>query len=291
MPDKTTFIKVKEEQNQGLATRKNLYRSIEKDIGRPVISYCTSFSKDVLIDDSDATMLEDVLRTMSLDKGIALFINSPGGYVLVAERIIQILREYSDTGEYISIVAGKAKSAATIICLGSSKILMGSTSELGPVDPQVEIIQGDSTKVYSVFNLIESYKQLFENAINEKGNLAPYLQQLGNYDARDIEELKSALELSEDISVRTLKSGMMYDIEEEAIREKIEVFLTPEKAKSHGRAIYAKEAKECGLNIEAIPLRDKTWSKIYELYYRINNLLNTTPLSKLIESKDSVFGY
>ena len=169
MSNKTTFVKVKEEQGQGLASRKNLYRSIEKEIGRPVISYCTSFSKDVLIDDNDATMLEDVLRTMSLDNGIALFINSPGGYGLAAERIIQILREYSDTGEYISIVAGKAKSAATMICLGSSKILMSSTSELGPVDPQVEITQGNSTKVYSVFNLIRSYKELFQDAIKEKG--------------------------------------------------------------------------------------------------------------------------
>ena len=291
MSDKTTLVKVKEEQNQGLATRKDLYCSIEEELGRPIISYCTSFSKDVLIDDNDAVMLEDVLRTMSLDNGIVLFINSPGGYVLVAERIIQILRQYSGTGEYMSVVAGKAKSAATMICLGSSKILMDPTSELGPVDPQTQITQGDSRKTYSVFNLIRSYEKLFESAVKEKGNLAPYLQQLGNYDARDIEELRSALELSKDISVRALKSGMMSNLEEDLIRKKIEIFLTPEKSKSHGRAIYAEEAKECGLNIETIDLRDKTWSKIYELYYRINNLLNSTLTSKLIESKDSEFAY
>ena len=84
---------------------------------------------------------------------------------------------------------------------------------------------------------------------------------------------------------------MMSEIEENTIRKKIGGFLTPEKSKSHGRAIYAKEAKECGLNIEIKLLRDKTWSKVYELYYRINNLLNTTPVSKLIESKDSGFIY
>ena len=291
MSDKTTFVKVKEEQNQGLSTRRELYDFIEEELGRPVISFCTSFVKDVLIDDGDAIMLEDVLRTMSLERGIALFINSPGGYALAAERIIQILREYSGTDEYISIVAGKAKSAATMICLGSSKILMDSTSELGPVDPQIQLTQGDSRKVYSVFNLIRSYEKLFEGAIKEKGNLAPYLQQLGNYDARDIEELKSALELSKDISVRALKSGMMSGTRESSIRKKIEVFLTPEKAKSHGRAIYAKEAQKCGLSIETKPLKDETWSKIYELYYRINNLLTSTPTSKLIESRDDGFVY
>ncbi|MCY3826029.1 MAG: hypothetical protein OXG10_01425 [Candidatus Dadabacteria bacterium] len=289
MSGKTTFIKVKEEQNQGIATRRELYNSIEEKLGRPIVSYCTSFVHDVLIDDGDAIMLEDLLRPMSLEKGVALFINSPGGYALAAERIIQILREYSGTGEYLSIVAGKAKSAATMICLGSSKILMDSTSELGPVDPQIQLTQGNSTKVYSVYNLIKSYEDLFRGAIQEEGNLEPYLQQLQNYDARDIEEHRSALGLSEDISIQALKSGMMSSMGEALIRRKIKNFLTPKKVKSHGRAIYAEEVKKCGLNVEIKPLKDDTWSQIYELYYRINNLLSTTSTSKLIESKNSSF--
>ena len=66
-------------------------------------------------------------------------------------------------------------------------------------------------------------------------------------------------------------------------------YATPEKAKSHGRAIYAQEAEECGLKVEIKPLEDDTWSKIYELYYRINNRLTSTLTSKLIESGSSSF--
>ena len=289
MGGESIFNKVREEQGQELSTRRELYDSIEEKLGRSVIAFCTSFVQDALIDDGDAMMLEDMLRSMSLENGIALLVNSPGGYALAAERIIQVLRQYSGTGEYHSIVAGKAKSAATMICLGSSRILMDSTAELGPVDPQIQIVQGESRKTYSVYNLVKSYERLFREAVEERGNLEPYLQQLGNYDARDIEEHRSALDLSRDISVRALKSGMLSDMDESSIREKIKSFLTQEKAKSHGRAIYAEEAKECGLEVEIKPLKDDTWSKIYELYYRINNMLTSTPASKLIESGNSSF--
>lgn len=289
MCSNTTFVKVKEEQTQGIATRKELYKSIEMKLGRPIISYCTSFVHDVLIDDSDAIMLEDLLRSMELDKGIAILINSPGGYGLAAERIIQILRKYSGTGEYMAVVAGKAKSAATMICLGASKILMDSTSELGPVDPQIEIRQGNSRKIYSIYNLLKSYDKLFKGAIKEKGNLEPYLQQLQYYDARDIEEHNSALELSKDISVKALKSGMLSKMSEKRIKSSIKNFLTPVKVKSHGRAIYADEAKNSNLIVDILPLKDDLWSDIYELYYRINNKLSTTKTAKLIESKDSSF--
>ena len=85
------------------------------------------------------------------------------------------------------------------------------------------------------------------------------------------------------------KDGSLSDMAEPSIRKKIKSFLTPEKAKSHGRAIYAEQAKECGLEVEVKPLKDDTWSKIYELYYRIDNRLTSTPTSKLIESGNASF--
>jgi ClpP class serine protease len=43
-----------------------------------------------------------------------------------------------------------AKSAATMICLGSNAIYMSKTSELGPIDPQVTIKEGEELKRLSV---------------------------------------------------------------------------------------------------------------------------------------------
>ena len=230
--DKLVTQQVAEEQYQGHGTRKNLYLKLEKELGMPVISFFTSFRYPVMLEDSDADMLEGVLQKSDLSNGFALLVSSPGGDGLAAERIINICRSYSGTQQYKVIVPGKAKSAATMICLGGSELIMSKTSELGPVDPQVVEVEDDKVKWFSVYNIVKSYDNLFKKAVKEKGNLQPYLQQLANYDARVIEEYRSALSLSEDIAIKALKTGMLSGLSETQIKKKINILLTPEKVKT-----------------------------------------------------------
>ncbi|MCD6542145.1 MAG: hypothetical protein J7K38_02345, partial [Thermoplasmata archaeon] len=242
-----------------------------------------------MIEDSDADMLEGIFQKTDLSRGFALLLSSPGGDGLAAERIINLCRSYSGTGRYEVIVPGKAKSAATMICLGASKIIMSKTSELGSIDPQVTYVEDDRIKRFSVYNIVKSYEDLFLKAVKEKGNLQPYLQQLANYDAREIAEFRTALSLSEDIAIKALKTGMLSNFSEKEIKRKIKIFLTPEKVKTHGRPIYAQDALKCGLNIEIRDLKEKFWSTVYELYVRLNNFVSTNNIAKCIESKDYSF--
>src|SRR3990167_2865685 len=159
------------EQNQSHETRKKIIVKLENVIGRAVISLFTSFKFPVVLSDDDADMLEAVLQTMDLSKGIALLLSSPGGSGLAAERIINICRRYSGTGNYWVIIPGKAKSAATMVSFGASKLIMGPASELGPIDPQYTIIEDGRSKRFSLYNIVQSYKDLFERATKEKGNL------------------------------------------------------------------------------------------------------------------------
>lgn len=275
-----TFDRIQEEQAQGHGTRRLLFRKLSRELKRPVVSFFTSFRFPVMIDDSDADMLEGVLRNLDLSDGLALFISSPGGDGLAAERIINLCRAYSGTGEYWAVVPGKAKSAATMVCFGASKIIMGASSELGPIDPQV----ASDEQVFSAFNLVASYEDLFKKAVKEDGNLEPYLQQLQNYDEREIAELRSQLALSEDIAARVLESGMMKGTARKEIAKDIKTFLTPERTKTHGRPIYRDEARECGLEIEDADLAGPVWDTAYELYTRSSNLVQTTA-AKCVESE------
>ena len=276
------------EQNQGHKTRRRIFVELEKELKRPVVSFFTSFRFPVMIENTDSDMLEGVLQKMDLSQGLILFISSPGGDGLAAERIINVCRSYSKTGEYWIIVSGKAKSAATMICFGASKIIMGATSELGPIDPQLTTSQSGVVKRFSVYNVVESYDDLFSRAVREKGNLQPYLQQLANYDEREIKEFRAALSLSADIAIRTLASGMMKGLPNSVIKKKIEIFVTPKRTKAHGRPIYRKEASKCCLKIEPKDVKDKFWGLVYELYIRTNNFVSKKA-SKCIESKDHAF--
>ena len=91
-----------------------------------------------MIADSDVRMLEEVMLSSGIRSALLLILDSPGGYGLSAERIIRVCRKYSN-GSFDVLVPFMAKSAATIICFGATKIWLGETSELGPIDPQYVI--------------------------------------------------------------------------------------------------------------------------------------------------------
>ena len=87
-PQKPVIGQVIDERGQSHETRKEIIGKLEKAIGRPVVSLFTSFKYPVILSDDDAVMLEAILQTMSLQRGFALLLSSPGGSGLAAERII-----------------------------------------------------------------------------------------------------------------------------------------------------------------------------------------------------------
>lgn len=86
---------------------------------------------------TDADSIYQAISLFKERKPIALFIHSVGGQVEPAYLISKLCREHSQS-RFISIVPRKAKSAATLICCGSDEIHMGSLTELGPIDPQIQ---------------------------------------------------------------------------------------------------------------------------------------------------------
>ncbi|QHO63163.1 SDH family Clp fold serine proteinase [Candidatus Chazhemtobacterium aquaticus] len=276
------------ERNQSHDTRKKVIIKLERELGRTVISLFTSFKYPVILSDDDADMLEALLQTMDLSDGIALLLSSPGGSGLAAERIINICRRYSGTGDYWVIIPGKAKSAATMVCFGASKIYMGPASELGPIDPQLSFVEDGRYKRFSLYNIVESYRDLFDKATNEKGNLEPYLQQLLRYDSREIKEYEDAISLSADIAVGALKTGMMSSLSKKDIKKNIKMFLTPKVTKAHGRLIDRDKANSCKLVVENMEKDDKVWSPSYELFVRLNSFVSNQ-VTKCVESREQSY--
>jgi hypothetical protein len=277
-----------DEQGQGHRTRVPLFKKLEEIFGKPIVSFFTSFVYPVAMEDQDVDMLAGILQMMDLSKGAIIVVSSPGGDGLAAERMINVCRTFSKTGTYDVIVPGKAKSAATMFCFGANKIIIGPTSELGPVDPQVRIMEGGVPKYISAHHIVTSYDELFKGAVGEKGNLEPYLQQLGNYNTSVIKAYRSAISLSKSITIQALKSGMMPDKTEDEIGSCMKVFLNPENTQTHGRPIFLKNTKECGLSAEGIDPNSETWMLIYELYIRTNAFVSSI-VSKCIESKEHSF--
>jgi len=95
----------------------------------------------VLYDDStmlksDADKIYSAVTTFDKKKPLLMILLSGGGIAGSAYLIGKLCREYSN-GKFIVVVPRYAKSAATLLCCAANEIHMGSLSELGPIDPQI----------------------------------------------------------------------------------------------------------------------------------------------------------
>ncbi len=286
MKQREVYKQLLDEVTQRHRSRRPALCAIEEAIGRRVISFFVSFTDTMtMIEDSDADILEEALRQFDPQdpRGLTMVLNAPGGDGLAAERIVRVCRTYS-RGDFEVIIPRMAKSAATMICFGANRIWMSETAELGPVDPQVGFLSGDRYVRISARELIQSYELLLAQAESCQGNLEPYVQQLGRFDARLVETYRSAEALSESIAVNLLRCAMLHDLSEDEVKERVRPFLEVNETRSHARAIYHERAQACGLAVSLFDIQSDMWQHIWELYLRSTYAVDNTGYSKLFET-------
>jgi hypothetical protein len=86
----------------------------------------------------------------------ALVVNSPGGDARTAYLLARMLRRRSQ--DFVAVVPDAAMSAATLLALGASEIIMGTDAYLGPLDAQ--IMDHDTESFGSVLNETQSLERL-----------------------------------------------------------------------------------------------------------------------------------
>ncbi|MDD4858996.1 MAG: hypothetical protein PHR56_02170 [Dehalococcoidales bacterium] len=85
----------------------------------------------------DADFIYSAAESFADKKPILLVLYSGGGVIGSAYLIGQLCREYTKD-KFVITVPRQAKSSATLLCCAADEIHMGSLSELGPIDPQIE---------------------------------------------------------------------------------------------------------------------------------------------------------
>ncbi len=109
---------------------------LQEIIGKPIwaiIQRGPSDSHSEINDD-----LVDAVIASSADlkgKKIAVLLDSPGGYAKSAFLVARTLRTFC--GGFTVIVPDRAKSAATLLAIGSEEIVLSQHGELGPLDAQI----------------------------------------------------------------------------------------------------------------------------------------------------------
>lgn len=286
-----SFQKVLDEMGQAAPLRRPLLENISEQYDRNVVSYYASFGPHGILGNQDAEVLLDIVSSFENDKKLILIINSPGGDPLAAERIIKICREFSDN-DYWVFAPGMAKSAATMVSLGASKIFMTNTSELGPIDVQVPW----ENELVPAHIIISTYEELLEKGLHLPQNqrIEPILQQLQVFSSPQIERWRLARDLAKDIAQKVLREGAFRGVEEGELVRFLQKMIDPTEQKDHGRPIFYTDLLEIDtgrrLNIELISQSHSLWSPLHEYHIRVSLSMNQRT-AKVIETVKHSFTF
>ena len=115
--------------------RQALIRQIEAASNRTLVCYVSGNA--CAIERDDTLPMVDLLHNIEVGSDIDLLLHTGGGDIDAAEKLISMVRQRVGTGTLRAIVPDYAKSAGTLMVLGTDVVLMSDTSELGPIDPQI----------------------------------------------------------------------------------------------------------------------------------------------------------
>ncbi len=208
-------------------------------------------------------------------EGSLVVIDTNGGIVEVAERIVTTLRHYYE--EVTFLIPDKAMSAGTVLVMSGDAILMDHFSCLGPVDPQLDI-EGKPIPI-SVLSYLEQYERFVKKA--EEGTLTSAdLVLLQKLDAADLRQYELAAKLSvrliqdwlvtykfKDWSIHdSTKKAVAQQEKENRAKEIAQALNDQERWGTHGRGINRDVLGELKLKIDDLEA-DPTLSNLIKEYF------------------------
>lgn len=234
----------------GLEKRKELYRKIEERRKKPLIVYVTSIRAGIQVSmasDVIPFIIKQVQKIPKDVKEVDFLIISNGGDPITSLRIVSILRErFSKISVLVPYVA---YSAATILSLGADEIVMHPYSNLGPVDPQMQVPKNNQPTSQIRFSSedISNYFEFLKEdiGITDQTHLTTAFNSLAaELGSMEIGYAKRSQQLSLFLSQKMLESH----IKDKAKASSISKALMSSYY-HHGYAVSRTEAKSVGLPI------------------------------------------
>lgn len=245
-----------EAQNAQRYERQELIRAYETQFNcRLVVLIDAIFSTSV-------PFFEELIFDADPAQDLHLLLVSPGGD---GETAVRLARAAQDRcRDFVVLLPDQAKSAATLLTLGAHKILMGPTSDLGPVDAQFQIGQ----TLVAAKDIIAAVDDAAVKVQAAPETYPIYASLLSDVTALMVQEARAALARSADLLREALASRPDRSTDEVTnILAKLRVPLI-DSPQSHAAIFGAKEAEEAGLPVERLDPSDDQWRLIWKLWMR-----------------------
>ena len=214
---------------------------------------------------------EELIFDASPGQDLHLMLASPGGDGEVAVRLVRAAQ--SRCRRLTVIVPDQAKSAATLPALGAHEILMGPTSDLGPVDPQFPFGEYD---LVSAKDIIAAVERALKDVAERPDTYALHSAMLSEVNALKVEQARSALARTDDLVREALQSNPDRSRNETENLAKALHEPLIEAPKDHAAIFGADYARELGLPVAIRDPASAQWRLIWQLwmhYFALGNVV------------------
>jgi hypothetical protein len=195
------------------------------------------------------------IQTKTDTQKLLLLVSSPGGLVQSSYKIARALRKAFT--EIIVFVPHIAASGGTLLALTGNKIVMGMMSQLSPLDPQAQSVEG-AVSANSVVDAHQFVTMLFDDVALED---APYTYKAlaDKFDGVDIRDALASLSLMEEYIREILEdSGYSKEKCRKISKSIVRGF------KTHDEVINIDKAKKLGLHVVAHSEFPEEWNLFRE---------------------------
>lgn len=265
------------------AIRLEYLTALQEHTGRSVIIYAADMfaaGPNVQINLQDMQGMMEVFRELP-GPNLDLILNSPGGQAEATERIVRYLRSKFDNIRVFVPLA--AMSAATMWSMSADEIVMGKHSQLGPIDPQINL--PSSGIAMPAGALIDQFREAQNECAKDPSKITGWLPTLQQYPPGLLNFCESATELSKALVTEWLEEYMFAgDGDGHDRGQAVSDWLADDKTHlSHGRAITREQLLERGLNVTALEDDPKLQDLVLSVHHCVMHTFSGTAV-KVIEN-------
>ena len=263
--------------------RQELINEIEKVTGHKLICYLAGHDGEISRD--DAVFFGDLLHNIPAGHPVDLLLQTPGGDIDAAEKLISMVQNRVGSAQLRVIVPDYAKSAGTLIALGADVVMMSDSSELGPIDPQVTMVDSSGNHITTpIHSYLEAFREHSETLRKDPDDPVALLM-LKKMDPTKFKHFETVMRRARTIAEDLLKQGMLRSPppgSTVSFSSIAAALLDPTRWPSHGQMICAEDAMEIGLSIDQRDPNDPEWQLFWQLY--CYQRLELNPTTKIFES-------
>ena len=270
--------------------RRKYLRELFQYTGRNIILYYSGWlqrgngkiAEQATIFDGDINSFMATINGLDTKKGLDLLLHTPGGYTTATEAIVSYLRKKFGT-DIRAFIPQLAMSGGTMIACSCKEIYMGKESSIGPIDPQFGSM--------AAFAVLEEFKKAQDEVKKDPAKVPLWHAIFSKVDPGFLTKCQQAVELSNDLVLDWLKTGMFaHSKDKEAQADKIVKFLNNHRdTKAHDRHITAESAKAIGLNIKMLEEDQTLQDLVLTVHHAcMHTFSQAANLHKMVENHNGI---